>query len=127
MIIDGRSITGLSLEQWTRAVVVRNKARRGHIKIPPLSVVTNAAPVPAIVNYGRWLAVCPDPTCGGAEDVWREGPHLFLCLSCGNRAAGGGWLPVLMPEPTDRDLIEEMLAALPLHERNWQPEEEEAA
>lgn len=124
MIADGRAITGLSLEQWTRAVVVRDKARRNRVKIPPLTTVSEGEPVAAIVNYGRWLAMCPDPTCGGAEDIWREGPLLFLCLRCGNRAVGGGWLRVLMPEPDERDVIEEMVLSLPRHEQNWQPEEE---
>ena len=126
MIGDGRSITGLSLDQWTKAVVVRQIASQRRIKIPPLtSIAEDAPPVLAFVNYGHWKAFCPNPACGGAEDIWREGPWLLFCLRCGNRAVGGRWVLVTMPEPAERDAIEERLAPLHRHEQNWEATEGE--
>lgn len=123
MIGDGRTVTHLSLHQWTATPPIVQLAARRKIKIPPLTRISDEPPVPAFVNYGSWKVCCPDPLCGGAEDVWREGPHLMICMSCGNRMAGGLWLRVLLPEPVERDAIEERLSGLPRHEQNWQPEE----
>ena len=67
----------------------------------------------ARVNYGRWIADCPD--CAGAELV--EPGKLFSCRSCGAE-------PRRVVFPDERGEIEELLLARPMAEnRNWEPGE----
>ena len=64
--------------------------------------VSEDAPVEAVWDDGRWVAVCE---CGGAEVV--AGPdapddeQVFYCCSCGNKAVGGRWRPVVYEEVRD--------------------------
>jgi hypothetical protein len=66
---------------------------------------TDANPVYAVVDYGRWLANCE---CGGAEYVAAT-LDLFYCFSCGNAASGGKARRVIFPTPAERAAIEREL------------------
>jgi hypothetical protein len=74
-------------------------------------------PVPAIVNKGNWLVICPQ--CGGAEYAWEEG--WFFCCSCKNSYLGHKYRHSVFPK--NRAAIEELLAVRPLANRNWTPKE----
>lgn len=55
---------------------------------------------------GRWIALCPNPDCAGAEYV-DFGSLLFMCCCCYNAAFDHQWLSVEVPK--DRELIEAVL------------------
>ncbi len=59
-------------------------------------------PVPARIDFGRWIADCPD--CGGACYVDPADPSSFFCMGCGNASVGGAMR--LVEFPADRELIE---------------------
>ncbi|MGE3272685.1 MAG: hypothetical protein AB7P40_28355 [Chloroflexota bacterium] len=122
MIGDGRTVTGLSLAEWRQSAPILKIARRRGFLVPALDIIADAPAVPALINWGSWKVLCPDPSClGGCEDVWREQPQLF-CMKCGNRAADGHWLRVALPE--NRAEIEAELIAIPdQRARNWRPPE----
>lgn len=117
-IIDGgRNFDGAG--PW-RVVAASRAARMAGFIPPPLDgpgAETRAEPAAAArVNHNRLIADCPD--CGGAEFVWRDGPHAMVCLSCLNGALGGRWRRVVMP--ADYPAIEAALLARPLPQtRNW--------
>ena len=74
----------------------------------------------AIVNSGKWLVLCSNPNCGGAEKVWEEG--LMFCASCLNRHVGHEFLKTAFP--TERRKIEQVLGLRPNPEnRHWEPDE----
>ena len=74
-------------------------------------------PVPAFVNHGAWLVVCPK--CRGAEYAWEEG--FFFCCSCKNSYMGHKYRRLAFPK--DRAKIEELLLCRPLKNRHWTPGE----
>lgn len=122
MVLDGRAIHGMTLTNWLRTDGVRLLARARGFKIPSFESVVYGSPVQAIVNHGRWIALCPAADCpGGAELVWRERPLLF-CMACGNRSVGGQWRLVVLPENAAE--IEASLAPRPKHEQGWVPDPE---
>lgn len=112
-----------SPEQWWRLAKVVTIARtRGFRLAPPTAVDPTAIPAPARVNWGAWVADCPNPDCGGAEDIWLAYP-IFFCMTCGNSMAGGVWIPVALPE--DPNLVDLKLSLRPrIEDRNWEPEVE---
>ena len=59
--------------------------------------------VEAEINWGRWIARCPD--CPGAEDVAPEEP-IFYCFSCGNYMNEGHPRKVIFPSEKIRKQIE---------------------
>lgn len=61
-------------------------------------------PVSAIVNHGRWVAVCPD--CEGVEYVAEGVP--FMCFSCGNEKYDHLLRSVTFPR-NRKDIEEELL------------------
>ena len=85
----------------------------------------------ASVDFGRWLADCPD--CNGAEYVDPDEP-VFFCLSCGNEDNNHQARPVVFPE--DKKDIESDLLKQPVKRksgfmafpqdgktpRSWRPE-----
>ena len=132
LIVDGTRAFGCSLEAWRtgraeppyRGLLPNVAALLGVRPPPPLGrVVEAAAPAVARVNHGRWIADCPSEGCAGAEMVWPATP-LFWCGGCGNRALGGLWRRVALPERAERASIE---AALERRgepaARNWAPGE----
>lgn len=93
--------------------------------------------VPAIINHGRWMVLCP--ACRGVEYVDPD-EKIFYCFSCGNAWIGGQALTVIFPdhrkeievEILKREVVEkggitEMQKAFyatakdPELPRNWEP------
>lgn len=131
MIVDGRIKFAKSLEEWYRSTkIAQALARRGMLALPVLTdVAEDAQPALARVNpydgQARWIADCPDCKVG-AVYVWLEGPHLMICLNCGNRDIGYRWRRVVVPE--NRKAIEVHLLARPDPDtRGWEPGEALAA
>ncbi|MEU9861336.1 hypothetical protein AB0D99_10690 [Streptomyces sp. NPDC047971] len=62
----------------------------------------------ARINHNRWLADCP---CGSAQVATPADPR-FACTECGY-----GWAALVFPE--DPAAVEDALAELLPHERNW--------
>ena len=60
----------------------------------PIRGEPKGKPVKAEINFGQWIARCPD--CKGAEAVDPDEP-IFYCLSCGNFRNGGQPRPVEFP------------------------------
>lgn len=73
----------------------------------------------AVANHGRWIAECP--TCGGAQLTAAEDPR-FMCVECGNTAAGGHWRPVIWPK--DHEAMGRLLDQRPRHLANTLPGED---
>lgn len=90
---------------------------RGRFRIPETGFDQDTAPVPAIVNKGNWLVICPK--CGGAEYAWEEG--FFFCCSCKNSYLGHKYRRLKFPK--NRAEIEAILVKRPLANRNWTPKE----
>lgn len=121
LIVDGAVATRGTLAAWAAGPLADLAARRG-VRVPPLTTIAqDAPPAQAMINHGRWIALCPD--CPGAELVWRDGPYLMLCASCWNWALGTRWRPVLMPPPGSVEQIEAILLRRPNPAtRNWDGE-----
>ncbi len=61
------------------------------------SEATISGTVLARVDWGRWLADCPNALCAnGAEMVSVQTP-VFICASCGSPESGGKWYAVKFP------------------------------
>ena len=65
--------------------------------------------VEAEINWGRWIAKCPN--CNGAEDVDPNEP-IFYCFSCGNYQNDGKPRPVKFP--SDYKKIEKEILKRPV-------------
>lgn len=120
VIRDGQQHFGATLAQIASGPM-RAFAERQGVAVATLDLIATSAPAAvARIDHSRLIADCPD--CGGAEFVWRDGPHLMMCQSCWNMTIGGMWrrvaLSPLLPE------VEAILAARPLPQnRNWTPGE----
>jgi len=68
-------------------------------------------PVQAILDYGRWIALCE---CGGGEAVDPADP-VFFCVSCGNERTNGKLRKVDFP--SDYKAIEKDVMSRPLKRR----------
>lgn len=97
-----------SWEAYRLLVIVPAMAKR-HI---PEGAHSDAPPLQAYVNHGRWIVKCE---CGGAEKAWEEG--VFMCQSCFNAGHGHKYRQAVFPK--DRQKIEALLALRPLPNRNW--------
>lgn len=126
LVQDGRDMMGVGLDRWLsgrcdppRKNMLPKLAAAVGARVPPLSVVAEVDPIPAIVDYGRWVAVCP---CGNAEMVWLEGPYQIWCARCGNADLAGQHRPVALP-----DRAHEIGLALSrrryAQDRCWRPEQ----
>lgn len=85
---------------WTR----EGRGKEQFDSLPDLIVPI----VKAYVNHGCWVADCPEPGCGGAEDVDSSWPWL-ICWRCG----GGKW-PIRFPGKSKHQNIESILSKRPL-------------
>ncbi len=123
-IVDGRARFRCTLPVFYRRRQIAELAAKAGVLIPPATdVATDAPPALAFVNslfpiesVARWLCRCPDCP-GGTAYVWLETPIMF-CITCGNRAIGGKFRPVLVPP--DRATIEALLLLRPVERRNWE-------
>lgn len=83
--------------------------------------VADGPQVPVEVNWGRWLARCPNPDCNSAAYVDPD-DRKFMCMECWNHKHGGKWLPTEWP--SDPPGIEALLKVrLHDHNRSWRPGE----
>jgi len=119
-ITHARAVFGEDLAAHTRRM--KEQARQFGVDVPALddlARVADVVPLMARVEHGRWIVDCPD--CKGAGFAW-EDERLFMCQSCWNAAVGGAWRPITFP--AEREAIEAVLLARPLHtNRNWFPHE----
>lgn len=91
----------------------------GGDRTPLAPGLADAPPVEARVNFGRWIADCPNDACVGAELVSFDRPT-FFCCACRNAAAGNQALAVAAPGPQKRHEVESCLRARPrVENRNW--------
>ena len=106
-------------EWWRHVKVVKIARLRGFKVPPPAAVKMDAEPAQAFVNWGTWVAECPNPNClGGFEDVWISNP-VFFCMKCGNVTANGLWIPVIVP--ANRSEIEAKLSLFTAPSmQNWE-------
>ena len=98
--------------------------RKGAFKMAGATLPETVAPktltLGAIVNAGKWLVRCENPSCGGAEKVWEEG--LMFCASCLNAHVGHHFIRTAFPK--NREQIEAILELRPNQEnRHWEPDE----
>lgn len=105
-----------SWDDWLRRFVMKHMLRHG-VHVRPAAEGRPA--LLAIIRQGKWLVLCENPTCHGAEKVWEEG--LVMCCSCLNSHVNHELLRTEFP--ADRARIEEMLEPRPLDNRNWEPPE----
>lgn len=101
-----------SLVGYTQEVVLRMMAKQ---QVKPMGD-SEAPPLKARVNHGRWLVDCE---CNGAELAWDEG--VFMCLSCFNAGHEHKYRTAIFPR--NRKAIELLLMGRPVENRNWYPGE----
>lgn len=102
-------------EEWSTRFILRHMLRHG-IQAKGIS---DAPAMGAIIRQGKWLVLCENPKCTGAEKVWEEG--LIMCCSCLNGHAGHQFLKTSFPP--ERTAIEAMLEFRVVDARNWEPPE----
>lgn len=100
-----------NVRDWVKFMSL-NLAQRGKLASPWLGKISGK-PVAARIDFGRWIADCP--YCGGAEYIDPDDPFIF-CLSCNMVDNKGAALPVIIPP--DRDIIESLVLARPVHNKN---------
>jgi len=122
MTRDATVVTRRTPAQWAASEHIQRVAEMRGIHIPPVDeTADDVEPIPAFINRGKWIAMCPEPMCfGQAEDVWRDWAY-FLCMLCGNTAVGNRWRPVVFP--ANMDEIEAEIDLRPADDQNWHPTE----
>ena len=98
MIVNGKHLAETkgekSLRDWVMKVAA-DKFRGGVIRYPFTGKIAEKKTVNARVDFGRWMADCPD--CNGCEYVDPDDPF-FFCLSCGNVTLEGYARRVIFPK-----------------------------
>lgn len=111
-----RRFEGLSHEQVAAAHPSSWGART-----PPTGAVSDHPPLEPFVDGSRWIVVCPDPACGGAERANFE-TNLFFCCECRNAAVGHDFIRTEVPAVKDE--VEATLLERPdWRYRAWLPDE----
>ena len=87
------------------------KMRKKNVLDTPINGKEKGKPVLAELNWGQWIARCPD--CKGAEAVDPDEP-IFYCFSCGNFSNDGHPRHVLFPPEKERKEIEKELLKRPV-------------
>ena len=87
--------------------------RQGQTAHPWNGKLATGGTVEARIDFGRWIADCPE--CKGAEYVDPEDPF-FFCQSCGNASLKGTARRVRFPR--DRGAIEAAVLERPVKELN---------
>ena len=107
-----RAITALDYAKREKAKDTRDRIRKLAARHGlRLDEHTAGKPVQAIIDYGRWIALCE---CGGAEAVDPK-DQVFFCVSCGNDRTSGKLRKVNFP--ADYKTIEAEVMARPLKKR----------
>ena len=97
-IVNGKHVALAHKEKSFRDWVLHisaEKYQRNIIKYPFTGKVAERKTVNARVDFGRWMADCPD--CNGCEYVDPDDPF-FFCLSCGNVMLEGYARRVVFPK-----------------------------
>lgn len=100
--------------QWQ--IVERQGIERGFVHAEGVALDVAAH---AVANHGRWIVRCP--FCPSAR--MGDPAVNFWCSECGNAAVGGQEVKVDWPSRKDMEVAEEILAARPVENRNWEPRE----
>ena len=113
-----RIITAKDYAQREGAKTVREriekiceKMRLRNVMDTPINGKPKGKPVSAELNFGQWIAKCPD--CPGAEAVDPDEP-IFYCFSCGNFSNGGQPRAVIFPPEKERKAIEKEILKRPV-------------
>ena len=112
-IISGEDLAHRDGAASQREWIIQRCRKLGKLLETPFTDMIRGEAVEAEINYGRWIALCPD--CGGAEYVSPD-EQIFYCFSCGNIANAGNGRPVKFP--ADRQAIEAAILERPVIERN---------
>lgn len=117
MLFDLKSSRGVGLFDYTENH--RRRRIEAGFTVPVPKAKTDGAPVPAFVNFGRWVVQCPD--CGTGELVDRDDLR-FWCVHCHNASILNAWRRVAWPHSAAK--IEELLLSRSsVDTRNWEPGE----
>lgn len=98
MIVNGKDLAITKGEKSFRDWVMKTAAerfRKNMIRYPFTGKIAERKTVKARVDFGRWVADCPD--CNGCEYVDPDDPF-FFCLSCGNVTIEGYARLVIFPK-----------------------------
>ncbi len=79
--------------------------------------------VSARLDWGRWVADCPNPICSNAMQL-EQGQREFRCrflIDAQRQAFGGCGTVAALSWPADPGSIERDLSGLPESEQNWRP------
>lgn len=117
VIQDGMSMFGMIYEAWLKSELWITLQRQNGYTIPSLRDVTDDRSVMVQINSNRLLAKCP-ACMGGAEYIWRNGPHIMFCANCGNSDIQGKFRTVLIPEYLG-DIEKELMLRPDPANRNW--------
>ncbi len=114
MIVNGKNLAMAKGEKSFRDWVLKQSSERFHktmIRYPFTGKVAERKTINARVDFGRWMADCPD--CNGCEYV-DPGDPFFFCLSCGNATLEGYARKVIFPK--DMAAIEKELMNRPVND-----------
>lgn len=99
--MEEKIITALDYAQREGVKTVRERInkicdqmKKKNVMETPVKSEVKGKPVYAEINFGQWIAKCPD--CKGAEAVDPNEP-IFYCFSCGNYSQNGNPRPVVFP------------------------------
>lgn len=95
---------------WNRLDVSR-------VPLFPDSVALDAR-VFVFVNHGRWIALCPNVECGGAQFACITDKR-FYCPDCLNGWCDHKYAVTMWPEDRDIEEIERQLTRRQLRNRHW--------
>lgn len=120
-LIDGSRSMLCEYVQYIRSDDYEREIRLHGGRVPAITDVDlDAEPSYAFVNFGRWIAECPQDRCTGTSPVWINGPHLFLCIVCANLGIRQRFRRVIVPDNWQD--IESILFERHIYtERNWIP------
>ena len=94
-----------------RIALICAKKLMQNVMDTPVKGEPKGKPVKAEINFGQWIAKCPD--CNGAEAVDPSEPILY-CFSCGNFSQNGSPRPVEFPPEKERKAIEKEILKRPV-------------
>lgn len=111
-MITGNLYFGMPWEAYKTLTIIPMMAKR----LLPQSGISDALPLKARVNYGRWIVDCE---CNGASFAFDEG--IFMCATCCNGQHKHQYRRFVFPK--NRKDIEVILLQRPEPNRNWYPGE----
>jgi len=97
-ILNGKHVAIAHKERSFRDWILHisaEKYQKNIIQFPFTGNIAEKKTVNARVDFGRWMADCPD--CNGCEYVDPDDPF-FFCLSCGNVMLEGYARKVIFPK-----------------------------